>query len=115
MDEATIGALANLETSTTADRGVVAALTQANARLAKQLKENSNKLWELKALVIQEHSAKRFQSSFKPSTLIYCCTHGFRLGSTPTSLTCKTQKTGHKKRPLGRITWGVVNNELHLG
>jgi hypothetical protein len=41
MDEATIGALSNLATATTADRGVVAALTQANARLAKQLEDNS--------------------------------------------------------------------------
>jgi hypothetical protein len=41
MDEDTIGALANLATSTAADRGVVAALTQANYRLAKQLEENS--------------------------------------------------------------------------
>jgi hypothetical protein len=37
MAEATIGALANLETATASDRGVVAALTQANARLVKQL------------------------------------------------------------------------------
>jgi hypothetical protein len=37
MAEATIGALANLATATAADRGVVAALTQANAHLVKQL------------------------------------------------------------------------------
>jgi hypothetical protein len=37
MAEATIGALANLTTATAADRGVVAALTQANSRVAKQL------------------------------------------------------------------------------
>jgi hypothetical protein len=37
MDEATIGSLANLATATAADRGVVAALTQANSRLVKQL------------------------------------------------------------------------------
>jgi hypothetical protein len=35
MAEATIGAIANLATETAADRCVVAALTQANARLAK--------------------------------------------------------------------------------
>jgi hypothetical protein len=40
MSEATIGALANLATATAADRGVVAALTQANSRLAKQLEDN---------------------------------------------------------------------------
>jgi hypothetical protein len=51
MAEATIGALANLETSTAADRGVVAALTQANSRLAKQLEDNSTELRELKALL----------------------------------------------------------------
>jgi hypothetical protein len=42
MAEATIGALANLSTATTSDRGVVTALTQANARLVKQLETNSN-------------------------------------------------------------------------
>jgi hypothetical protein len=44
MAEATIEALSNLATATTADRGVVAALTQANARLAKQLEDSSNEL-----------------------------------------------------------------------
>jgi hypothetical protein len=46
MAEATIGALANLATATAtaADRGVVAALTQANSRLVKQLEETSSKL-----------------------------------------------------------------------
>jgi hypothetical protein len=42
MAEATIGALASLATSTAAERGVVAALTQANASLVKQLKETSS-------------------------------------------------------------------------
>jgi hypothetical protein len=49
MAEATIGALANLATATAADRGVVAALTQENSRLAKQLEDNSSELRELKA------------------------------------------------------------------
>jgi hypothetical protein len=53
MAEATIGALENLVTSTAADRGVVAALTQANSRLVKQLEENSSELRELKALLNQ--------------------------------------------------------------
>jgi hypothetical protein len=44
MDEATIGSLSNLARATTADRGVVAALTQANARIVKQLEDNSNEL-----------------------------------------------------------------------
>jgi hypothetical protein len=44
MAEATIGVLANLATETAADRGVVAALTQTNTRMAKQLEDNSNEL-----------------------------------------------------------------------
>jgi hypothetical protein len=40
MAEATIGALSNLATATAADRGVVAALTQADASLVKMLEEN---------------------------------------------------------------------------
>jgi hypothetical protein len=53
MAEASIGALANLTTATAEDRGVVAALTQANSRLVKQLEETSSELRELKALLHQ--------------------------------------------------------------
>jgi hypothetical protein len=67
MDEATIGAMANLTTATTADRGVVAALTQANSRLVKQLEENASELRELKALLNQERRDKRAPRSFNPS------------------------------------------------
>jgi prephenate dehydrogenase len=58
MAEATIGALSNLATATATDRGVVAALTQANSRLAKQLEENSTELRELKALLKKEQREK---------------------------------------------------------
>jgi hypothetical protein len=67
MSEATIGALANLATATAADRGVVAALTQANAHLVKQLEDNSNELRELKSLIKKERTKKRGQRSFNPS------------------------------------------------
>jgi hypothetical protein len=97
MAEPTIGALYNLATATAADRGVVVALTQANAHLTRQLEENSNELREMKALLNQERSAKRVQRSFNPSPTIYCWTHGFKLGSTHRSVTCKTQKPSHKK------------------
>jgi hypothetical protein len=66
MSEATIGALANLSTATAADRGVVETLTEANARLVKQLEENSNELLELKALIKKERFEKRGQRSFNP-------------------------------------------------
>jgi hypothetical protein len=72
MAESTIGALSNLSTATAADRGVVAALTQANSRLAKQLNDNSTELRELKALPKKERSKKRGQRSFNPSPRNYC-------------------------------------------
>jgi hypothetical protein len=75
MDEATIGALANLEISTASDRGVVAALTQENSPLAKQLEENSSELRELKALLNQERRDKRSPRSFNPYSINYCWTH----------------------------------------
>jgi phage shock protein A len=96
MAEATIGALANLATATAADRAVVAALTQANSRLAKQLEDNSSKLRELKALLNKERREKRGQRSLNPSASNYCWTHGYKVGSNHTSLTCKLPKPGHK-------------------
>jgi hypothetical protein len=96
MAEATIGALANLATATAADRGVVAALTQANSRLAKQLEDNSTELRELEVLLNQERRDKRRPRSFNPSASNYCWTHGYTIGKTHTSLTCNTPKPGHK-------------------
>jgi hypothetical protein len=97
MAEDTIGELATLATATAADRGVLAALTQANARLAKQLEDNSKELRELKALLKKERTEKRGQRSFNPSPINYCWTHGYIVGSTHTSLTYKLPKPGHKK------------------
>jgi hypothetical protein len=95
MAEATIGALANLATATASDRGLVAALTQANSRLAQQ-EENSSELRELKALLNQERRDNRGPRSFKPSASNYCWTHGYKVGKTHTILTCNTPKPGHK-------------------
>jgi hypothetical protein len=97
MAEATIGALANLATATAADRGVVATLTEANARLVKQLEDNSNELWELKALIKKEIFEKRAQHSFNPSPNNYCWTHGYKVANTHTSLSFNFPKQGHKR------------------
>jgi hypothetical protein len=96
MAEATIDALANLATATAEDRGVVAALTQANSRLVKQLEETASELRELKALLHQERRDKRGPRSFNPSASNYCWTHGYKVGQTRTSLTCNTRNPGHK-------------------
>jgi hypothetical protein len=97
LAEATIGALANLATETAADRGVGATLTEANARLVNQLEDNSNELRELKALIRKERVEKRGQRSFNPSPNNYFWTHGYKVGNTHTSLSCKLPKPGHKR------------------
>jgi hypothetical protein len=97
MAEPTIGALSNLATATAADQGVMATLTQANARLVKKLEDNSNELRELKALINKERVEKLGQRSFNPSTNNYCWTHGYKAGNTHTSLASKLPKPGHKK------------------
>jgi hypothetical protein len=97
LAEATIGALTNLTKATAADRGAVATLTEANARLVKQLKDNSNEFWELKALIRKERVEKRGQRSFNPSTKNYCWTHGYKVGNTHAILSCKLQKPGCKR------------------
>jgi hypothetical protein len=97
LAEATIGALSNLATATAVDRGVVATLTETNARLVKQLEDNSNELRKLKAVIRNERVVKRGQRSFNTSPNNYFWTHGYKAGNTHTSLTCKLPKPGHKK------------------
>jgi hypothetical protein len=107
MAESTIGPLANMALATASDRGVVAALTQANSRLAKQLEENSSELRELKYLLHQERRDKRGPRSFNQSSRNYCWTNGYKVGKTHTSRTCNTPQTrpqsgGHSGREHGR-------------
>jgi hypothetical protein len=96
MAEATSGSLSNLAIATAVGRGVVASLTQTISRLAKQLEDKSNELRELKTLLKKERNEKRGQRSFNPSPINYCWTHGYKVGSTQTSLTCKLPRPGHK-------------------
>jgi hypothetical protein len=94
MTEATIGDLANLTTATALDLGVVATHTEANARLAKQLKDNSNELRELKALLKKERTERRGQHSFNPFPNNYCWTHGYKVSNTHTSLATRADNMG---------------------
>jgi hypothetical protein len=117
MAEATIGALANPATSTAADRGVVATLTEANARLIKQVEDNSNELRELKALIKKESFEKRGQRSFNPSPNNYFWTHGYKVSNTHTSLSCNFPKQGHKREATRTDNMGgsQANKELCSG
>jgi hypothetical protein len=76
---------------------VVVTLKEANARLVKQLEDNSNELRELKALIKKERFEKRGQRSFNPSPNNYCWTHGYKVANTHTSLSCNFLKPGHKR------------------
>jgi hypothetical protein len=86
MAEATIGALASNETSTATDRGVVATLTEANSRLAKQLEDRSNDLKDIKALLKKERGYRNGQRTFKPSPECFFWTHGYKMANSQTSL-----------------------------
>jgi hypothetical protein len=79
------------------DRGVVATLTEANARLVKQLEDNSNEVRELKALIKKERFEKRGKQSFNPSPNNYCWNHGYKVANTHTSLSYNFPKQGHKR------------------
>jgi hypothetical protein len=97
MAEATIGSLANLATATSVDRGVVATLTEANARLAKQLEDKSYELRELKALLKKKRTESIGQRRFNPSPNNYCWTRWYKVANTHTSLSCNFPKQGHKR------------------
>jgi hypothetical protein len=104
----TIGALTKLVTATAADRGVMATLTEANARLVKQLEDNSNELRELKALIKKERTEKRGQRNFNPSPNNYCCTHSYKVANTHTSLSCNFPKQGHKREATRANNMGGI-------
>jgi hypothetical protein len=92
--------------ATAADRGVVAALTQANSRLVKQPEENASELRELKDLFHQERCDKRTPRSFNASASNYCWNHGYKVGKTHTRITCNTRNPGHKAEATGAENMG---------
>jgi hypothetical protein len=97
MAEETIGALVNLATSTAADRGAVTTLTEANARLAKQLEDNLTELLELKNLLKKERTERRGKRTFNPSPKKYCWTHGYKVANIHTILSCNFTNQGHTR------------------
>jgi phage shock protein A len=108
MAEATIGALANLSTATASDRGVVTALTQASARLVKQLEETSSELRELRALHHQERRDRRGQ---KMSTQLRTVTDGLvttMWGGLTQSSPAPLVIMGTKRRQLELTIWEAV-------
>jgi hypothetical protein len=108
MAEATIGALANLATATVNDRGVVATLTEANSRLAKQLEDRSNELKDIKALLKNERADRKGQRTFNPSPDNYFWTRGYKVVSSNTSLSCTYPNHGHKREATKADNMGGI-------
>jgi hypothetical protein len=81
---------------TATDRGVVSTLSEANARLAKQLEYNASELRDLKALLKKEGTERIGQHTFNRSPNNYCWTYGYKVANTHTRLSCKFPKQGHK-------------------
>jgi hypothetical protein len=105
LTEQAFGAFANLATATAVDRNVVAQLTEANSRLAKQLEDNATSLKEVKSL-LEKKRAKRASGgntnrpprrSFTPSSDNYCRSRGYNVARTHTSQTCMYPKEGHQR------------------
>jgi hypothetical protein len=104
LAEQALGAVANLATATAFDLNVVAQLTEANPRLAKQLEDNATSLKEVKALLKKERAERASggntdrppRRSFAPFSDKYCLSHGYKVARTHTSQTCMYPKEGHQ-------------------
>jgi hypothetical protein len=105
LAEQALGVFANLETATAVERNVVAQLTEANSRLAKQLEDNATSLKEVKSLLKKERAERASggntdrppRRSFTPSSDNYCWSHDYKVARTHTSQTCMHPKEGHQR------------------
>jgi hypothetical protein len=114
LEEQALGAFANLATATAVDQGVVAQLTEAKSRFAKQLEYNALALKEVKALLKKERAERAGSGNsdcpprrtFTPSSDNYCWSHGYKVARTHTSQTCLYPKDGHKREATNKNNMG---------
>jgi hypothetical protein len=105
LKEQELGAFANCATATAVYRNVVAQLTEASSRLARQLDDNATSLKEVKALLKKERAERASGGntdspphlSFIPSSNNYCWSHRNKVARTHTSQTCMYPKEGHQR------------------
>jgi hypothetical protein len=112
----TVSAIAQLATATASDRGTVATLTTANAKLATQLEAAQAQIAQLKdeiaALKNKIKPAWQGQRPIKTTNNdSYCWLHGYQVAKSHTSVTCNMKKSGHKdtankNNPMGGVQWG---------
>jgi hypothetical protein len=120
-----LGAFANLATATAVDLDVVAALTESNYRLSKQLEDNATSLKEVNALLKKErakrasggNSERPPRHSFIPSSDNYCWSHGYKVARTHTSQTWMYPKEGHQSEATEANNMGgsQVNRDWLVG
>jgi hypothetical protein len=105
LAEQDLEAFPNLSTATAVDRSIVAQLTEANSRLAKQLEDNATPLKEVKALLKKEHAERASGGNSErpplryltPSLDNYFWSHGYKVVRTHTRQTCMYPKEGNRR------------------
>jgi hypothetical protein len=112
----TVGAIAQLATATASDRGTVATLTTANAKLATQLEAAQAQIAQLKSeIAALKNKIKPAWQGQRPIKTTnndsYCVSHGYQVAKSHTSATCNMKKSGHqdaanKSNPMGGVQWG---------
>jgi hypothetical protein len=96
---------------------VVAALIEANFRLAKQLEDRSKKLKEIKALLENERADRKGQRTFNPSPDNCCGTSGYKVANINTIQSCNYPKDGYKRESTMADNMGgtQANRECCVG
>jgi hypothetical protein len=96
LAEAATDAFFNLETATAVDHDIVAALTDDNCGLAKQLEESVTALKEIRAMLKKEGNDRAARKLFANYPDNYCWTHGYNIFNSHSSVNCRFLKNDHK-------------------
>jgi hypothetical protein len=112
----TAEAIAQLATAMASDRGTVATLNTANAKLENQLEAAHALIAQLKSEIatLKIKIKPVCQGQRKTRTTnndSYCWSHGHQVAKSHTSATCNVRKTGHQETAtkvdtMGGVQWG---------
>jgi hypothetical protein len=111
-----VDAIAQLETATASDRGIVATLTTTNAKLANQLEAAHALIAQLKNdIATLKNKIKPAWQGQRPVKTTnndsYCWSHGYQVAKSHTSATCNMKKSAHQdaenmNNTMGGVKWG---------
>jgi predicted RNase H-like nuclease (RuvC/YqgF family) len=112
----TAEAIVQLATATASDRGTVATLTTANAKLANEIEAAHALIEQLKSkiatLKIKIKPVWQWQRPTRTTNNdSNCWSHGYQVAKSHTSATCNIRKTGHQETAtevdtMGGVQWG---------